>query len=138
MPEGFTFADADKEAFVTFAKENNLTQEQAQKLLDRDVGFAETQNKAIEAQVEKWKHEVAADPELGNAENMGVAKEGLERFATAELRQMLSETNLGNHPLVLKHFHALGKLAAQDKFVNAQAPARAPKTLAERLYGSTN
>lgn len=138
VPEGSTFADADKETFVTFAKDAGLTQEQAQKLLDRDIQFMDAQNAAITAQVEKWKQEVSADPVLREAANQAVAKEGLEKFASTELRQMLAESNLGNHPLVIKHFHELGKLVGQDKFVSAPSPAASPKSLAERLYGTPN
>lgn len=145
VPEGVTLDDAARTDLETFAKDLNLTQEQAQKLLDRDLAAGTASQEAMQAQfqatVAEWVEAAKKDPVIGGAEfdkNLGVAKAGMDRFATDDFKALLRETNFGNHPTVIKHFHALGKLLEQDKFVTGQKAPSGPKTLAERLYGSAN
>ncbi|CAB4165241.1 putative protease [uncultured Caudovirales phage] len=145
VPEGVTLDDAARTNLETFAKDLNLTQEQAQKLLDRDLAAAASSSEALQANfqstVAQWVEAAKTDPVIGGAEfdkNLGVAKAGMDRFATDDMKALLRETNFGNHPTVIKHFHALGKLLEQDKFVQGQKAPTGAKTLAERLYGNNN
>jgi hypothetical protein len=138
LPEGVSLGTDEKAAFESFAKDNNLTQEQAQAFLDQRFEFASQQQAYLEQTGQAWKEQVSKDPVLGDPANQAAAKQALEQFASPELRQMLSETHFGNHPAVVKHFHELGKLLTEGRFVNATTVARKPVSHAERLYGKTN
>lgn len=145
VPEGVTLDDAARTDLEAFAKDLNLTQEQAQKLLDRDLAARTASTEAMQSQfqaaVAQWVEDAKADPVIGGAEfdkNLGIAKTGMDKFATDDMKALLRETNFGNHPTVIKHFHALGKLIEQDKFVQGRAAPTTAKTLAERLYGNSN
>jgi len=132
-PEGVTIDETTTGEFGALAKELNLSQESAQKVYD--LGAKMTQKASdkfkadIVAQVKKWGDESKADKEIGEAfdENLGVAKLGLEKTGTPELKKLLKESGLGNHPEFLRHFLRLGKQFKNDKTVTG-ADSKAPAT----------
>jgi hypothetical protein len=118
FPEG---VEADSETLTEFkaiAKELDLTQEQAQKLVDLQVKMvqadAKAQVEALEALGNEWAEQTKK--ELGknlNTELAFVAK-ARNQFASKELIQLLDETKLGNHPEMVKLFAAIGKAISED------------------------
>ena len=105
-PEGKQFDDALIASYSEVARELNMSQESAQKLIDK-MGpvIAARQAEQIAAAHEEWAKTARADKEFGGdnlQENLGVAKKGLETFGTPELRQLLNQSGLGNHPEIIR------------------------------------
>jgi len=129
-PEGQEFDTGTIEAFSEIAKELNLTQEAAQKLLDRMGPTIETQQKGqLQAIHNEWKQASQTDKEFGGeklAENLSVAKKALDAFGSPELRALLEQSGLGNNPEVIRFMFRAGKAISEDSFVGRSTGAGKP------------
>ncbi|HHI1671713.1 TPA: peptidase [Klebsiella quasipneumoniae] len=147
-PEKYEFTaaegvDLDTEALKDFepvARELNLTNEQAQKLVDAYpkilAGVQQRQAEAWQAQTEEWAATVKADKEIGGDKltaNLGVAQRALDTFGTPELKEYLNGTGLGNHPELVKAFVKVGKAMSEDGVVTGKESGQ--RSAAEVLYG---
>jgi hypothetical protein len=145
-PEGRVFDSEVMASYSQVAKELNLSQESAQRLLDA-VGpkMAERQMAMIEATRNGWADNSKSDREFGGeklSENLSVAKKALDAFGTTELRTLLNETGLGNHPELIRFMFRAGKAISEDRMVTgaatqAKAGPRSFADLAEALYSNT-
>jgi len=148
-PEGVDSLDTDVLAtFETTAKELDLSQDKAQSLIDAVAPrIAERQKEALQAQVQTWANEVAADPEIGGAkldESVGLARKAYRMGASAELQSLLKASGLDVHPEMVRMFRYFGSRLSEDKVVEAgDAPAKNvagdvfnnPGPTMDRLYG---
>ena len=144
-PEGRVFDSEVIAEYSKVAKELNLSQEAAQRVLDA-VGpkLAERQAAQVEAVRNGWADNSKADKEFGGdklTENLGVAKKALDQFGTAELRSLLNESGLGNHPEVIRFMYRAGKAISEDRIVTGSAATAksGPKSfadLADALYAT--
>ncbi len=147
-PEKYEFTagegvELDTEALKDFepvARELNLTNEQAQKLVDAYpkilAGVQQRQAEAWQAQTEEWAATVKADKEIGGDKltaNLGVAQRALDTFGTPELKEYLNGTGLGNHPELVKAFIKVGKAMSEDGMVTGKESGQ--RSAAEVLYG---
>ena len=145
-PEGRVFDSEVMASYSQVAKELNLSQESAQRLLDA-VGpkMAERQMAMIEATRNGWADNSKSDREFGGeklSENLGVAKKALDAFGTTELRTLLNETGLGNHPELIRFMFRAGKAISEDRMVSgsatqAKAGPRSFADLADALYSNS-
>lgn len=143
LPEGFTADTPVMGKFAALAKELNLPQETAQKFVDlageMQAGTVEGVQAAINAQAEKWGEDSKADKEFGGDQfdaNLAVAKTALDKFGTPELKTLLNQSKLGNHPEVLRAFVRIGKAISQDGFVPGRTGSAA--NTATRMYANSN
>lgn len=147
-PEKYEFTagegvELDTEALKDFepvARDLNLTNEQAQKLVDAYpkilAGVQQRQAEAWQAQTEEWAATVKADKEIGGDKltaNLGVAQRALDTFGTPELKEYLNGTGLGNHPELVKAFIKVGKAMSEDGMVTGKESGQ--RSAAEVLYG---
>lgn len=120
-PENTTLDDAVLGKLSEVAKELDLSQEAAQKLVDKVAPeMAKRQVEAFQKLNETWVTEVKADKELGGdklQENLAVAKKGLDAVGSPALRALLEQTGLGNQPEVIRAFYKVGQFISQDRFV---------------------
>ncbi len=135
-------------AFGDVAKELNLPQEAAQKVLDKVAPVIQArQAKAIEQTKVEWANQSKSDEEFGGeslTENLDVAKASLDTFGTDALKTLLSETGLGNHPEVIRFMYRAGKAISEDSYVGNSEGAnpsgsRIPKDfngIANALYSN--
>jgi len=139
--EGVTLDDQVIGAFSEVAKELNLSQDAAQKVLDKMAPvIASRQAEQIEAAQAAWTDSAKTDKEYGGdklQENLAVAKQALDTFGTPELRTLLNESGLGNHPEVIRVFYRAGKAISQDKFVSG-AGGTTNQADARKLYAASN
>lgn len=141
-PEGVTFDTGVIGEFSKAAKELDLPQDKAQQLLDRmgPVMVARSAERLIAARQE-WVGQVQADKEIGGdklPENLAAAKKALDTFGTPELRTLLIETGLGDHPEMIRAFVRAGKAISEDTLaVGGKKPVGAGKSVAEILYDKT-
>lgn len=119
--EGRNFDNEVITSFSEIAKELNLTQDGAQKMLDKVGGkMAERQAQQIASIVQGWADASTADKEFGGENlnaNLSVAKKALDAFGTPQLRTLLNESGLGNHPELIRFFYRAGKAISEDQYV---------------------
>lgn len=120
-PEGQEFDATLIAEFSDVARELDLPQDAAQKLLDKMAPVMQArQVEAIEAIKKQWVDNATVDKEFGGdklTENLAVAKKALDKFGTPELRTLLNETGLGNNPEIIRAFYRAGKAISEDSFV---------------------
>ncbi|NDF13320.1 MAG: hypothetical protein EB060_10970 [Proteobacteria bacterium] len=141
-PEGVQLDSEAATEFKNLAKELGLKQEGAQKVAD--IGFklaqkwGEKQAEQVSAAKAAWIEGTKSDKEFGGDklnENLAVAKKALDTFGTPELRTLLNESGLGNHPEIIRAFFRAGKAISEDRFVTGSAPKQTgDKDLAKSLY----
>lgn len=124
LPEGIEI-DADvMTEFKGLAKELGITQEAAQKLIDLQSSMeekrAETLQQMVADQSQQWANQVKNDPEIGGEnydQSVALAVKTIETFGSPELRTLLNDSGLGNHPELVKFCHRIGKAISEDKLV---------------------
>lgn len=133
-PEKYEFKPAEGqeldtsalEQFEPIARELNLTNEQAQKMVDlygtKIMPMVQQQQaEAWQKQTEGWAETVKADKEIGGDKltaNLSAAQRALDQFGTPELKEYLNATGLGNHPDLVKTFVKIGKAMSEDGMVD--------------------
>lgn len=139
-PEGTALDAAVMTEFETAARELNLPQDAAQKLIDKMAPvMAKQQTAQLEQLRTDWAAASTSDKEFGGeklAENLGFARKAIDTFGTPELKTMLNQTGLGNHPDVVRFMVRAGKAISEDRIVTGGAPASANRSAAEVLYGA--
>lgn len=136
-PEGQQFDTEVLSVFQEAAKELNLSQDAAQKILDKMAPTVQArQMQQLEQIRTDWANQATADKEYGGDalnENLAIAKKSLDAFGTPELRSLLQESGLGNHPEVIRFMFRAGKAISEDKFVGGarQGGKDAPKSNAD-------
>ena len=122
------------------AKELGLTQSQAQKLADLALKRTESaQSKQAEmlAQArDEWAGQAKADKEFGGdaiEANLATARKALDTFGTPELKALLNESGLGNHPEVIRFFYRSGKAISEDRVIRGGAAGQ-PTDPAKRMF----
>jgi hypothetical protein len=139
LPDGFQMDEDGLAAFSEFAKDLDMPQEAAQKMLEK-MGpvMQQRQMAAIEKVQTEWTEASKSDKEFGGAkldENLAVAKKALDAFGTPELSKLLKETGLGNNPEIIRAFYRAGKAISEDSFVaGSQGKPAGYKDPAKSLY----
>lgn len=138
-PEGTELSPELMGTFSEVSKELGLSQDAAQKILDKMApAMAERQVQTLENAKAMWADTTRADKELGGdklQENLATASKALEAFGSPELRGLLNESGLGNHPEVIRMFFKAGKAISEDSFVGGKRVNSAASTdPAKRLF----
>lgn len=140
-PEGTAIDATVLTQFEEAARELNLPQDKAQQLIDKMApAMAQQQVAQMQQLSQDWQAAASSDKEYGGdklAENLGYATKAVDTFASPELKTMLRETGLGNHPELVRFMVRAGKAISEDKIVTGGAPASANRSAAEVLYGGT-
>jgi hypothetical protein len=147
-PEKYEFANTDQldsavlNQFSEVARDLNLSQEAAQQVLDK-MGpvIASRQSEQLEQARNQWAEDAKADKEFGGEklqENLSYAKKAMETFATPELRALLNESGLGNHPEIIRVFVRAGKAISEDRLVTGAQGTTASASDPKRLYPNSN
>jgi hypothetical protein len=119
--EGREFDPEVIKSFSEIAKELDLPQDAAQKVLDKVAPkILERQMQALETVRNEWAESARTDKEFGGDklnDNLVVAKKALDSFGSPELRKLLNESGLGNHPEMIRMMYRAGKAISEDRFV---------------------
>lgn len=141
LPEGYQADPAVMDKFQGIARELNLTQEQAQKLValdaERLAASGEAQKAQFAQQVEAWVGELKNDQTFGGANfdgNVKVAQKAMADFGTPELKQMLETSGLGSHPEVVRLFHRIGQQLGEGAVHRTTSDVPAETSWAQRMY----
>ena len=108
-------------AFGDVAKELNLPQKAAQKVLDKVAPVIQAkQAKVLEEVKAGWVSDSQADQEFGGEnlnDNLEIAKSALDAFGNQALKSLLVETGFGNHPEIIRFMYRAGKAISEDSYV---------------------
>lgn len=135
-PDGVELDKDATTAFTAIAKDLKLAPDAAQKVVDIAVGM---QQRAVEAhtkQVAEWADQVKADKELGGdklPQTLATAQKAMA-LGPPELKQLLNDSGLGNHPAMVRFMHAVGKALSEDRFVPSTGGAPSSPDDASRFY----
>lgn len=121
LAEDATFQPNEEftEEFKQKAHELGLSEEQVKGLFSWYVeGVGEKEVAQMQERAEEFRQnsEKQLRKEFGNAfdESMQAAKTAVEQFGGDDLKQVLDQTGLGNHPAVVKAFAEMGKQLSED------------------------
>lgn len=131
-------------------KELGLPQDKAQAVLDKlleiDQARQPTPEQRQQAQQQyvtqlnqEWEKECRALEGLGGENfeaSRKVALGVITKFATPELRELLTHSALGSNPHFFKFIHSIGSRMSEDTMEHGGAPAVGQKGIAERLWPS--
>lgn len=144
LPENSGLDKSDLDKIAATAKAQGLSQEDAQKLVERDnetlKAYSDRQQAKMDAERNAWINALNADKELGGDNLPKVAelsKRVIDRFASPELKAALESTGLGNHPELVRFVHRIGKLMANDTTVLGGPTAQAKREPKDVLYPQT-
>lgn len=139
LPEGYALDEATFSKAEPVLRELNLTNEQATKLASVIAEVRASEAEAFVQQVQEWGNATAADSEIGGKalqESLTAGRRALATHGTPELKALLDNTGLGNHPEVVRFFTRIGKtIPVEDKVVNGERSGSSTKSFAERIYG---
>lgn len=134
--------DADLLAEATpLFKELGLTQDQAQKLVDFQAkqvqAGSQVQVDAFNTLMTDWQEQSRNDKEFGGDafdENVKIAQAAVTAFGTPELKQLLEDHGVGNHPEIIRFMVKVGKLTAEDVPGLTAAPTSAAQDRVSTMY----
>lgn len=150
-PEKSLLSDDQVARIAAFAKEQGLTNDKAQALLNRENQVVADARQAViddnmatmaETQ-EAWITTAKDDKEIGGAnfaQNAELSRRVLARYGTPEFMEILSDPKkgaFGNHPELVRVFTRIGKAMSEDQLVNpgAQGEKGGGQSFADKFYG---
>ena len=137
-PEGVEFDEATIGVYAEAAREAGLSQEAADIVLNKIAPHLAQQQAARLAEARNdWAQQSRADAEFGGEkldENLAVAKKAVEALASPELKTLLEQSGLGNHPEIIRLFYRAGRSLSQDAFVGGKAA----QTDAQSIFPQSN
>lgn len=122
LPDGVQADAALLDGFKATAKELGLDSAKAQKVLDLYVkAQTDAQQKWI-AEVEGWRQQVKADPEVGGQNfeaSNAKARRWIAKYGSPEMAEVFNSTGAGNHLSVFRAISRAGGDLAEDSVAGA-------------------
>jgi len=144
MPEGTMLEESVKDEIVSIAKEQGLSNENAQKLLDMQSAAVDSfKTQAMEAhheQLDSWYEELRVDKEVGGdniTESAELAKRAVIEFGGEEFLAELNDTGYANHPGLFKMLVNVGREIEAGSLVLPGAQPNKPVNVADVFYPTT-
>lgn len=142
-PEGVVLDGAILDEYKGVAKELKLSQEAAQAVITKmapkiAAQQQEQMQKTIAETQVQWQQAAKIDKEFGGDNfdaNLEVAKKALTTYGSPELKKLMVESGLGNHPEVIRLFYKVGQTLKEDNHVGGTGSQTGEKTLAQRMFG---
>ncbi len=129
------------QAFSEVAKELNLTQEQAQSVLDKVAPALRQQNEDYINELRSgWVEAVKSDPEIGGEqlqENLGKAVRVLDAYASPEFKSLLGETGLGDNPEMIRFLLRAHQDIGEDRFLTGSQSDKEQPFSARDFYNNS-
>ena len=121
LPDGIEMNPGYMEKLGPVFKELNLTQPQAQKLIDAHVGHVQATagegTKAFEKMKADWLQEAKTDSEIGGEKFKTTAlnaNKAVNELGTPALKELLKSYGIGQHPEVIRVFSKIGGFMGED------------------------
>lgn len=142
--EGFQVDETVRDEFLTIINDDKLSRpELAQKLIDLQAKFAQSQSDDLTADWEKqqdeWRAEVAADKEIGGDkldQNLAEIKKVVLEYGSDEVNEILTNTGAGNNIHVIRMMYKIAKALNEGTGHVTGSPSQPEKSAAQKLYPS--
>ena len=141
LPEGVTLNQEALNGFTPILQKAGVDQDTAQELVD---AYAKQQADDYQRQLdefedlkENWLNDTKNDKEIGGDnfdKSVSDAMVAIDKLGTPELRQLLEEHGVGNHPEVVRVFAKMGALLREDSGEGSTTPIDSEKALPDRFY----
>tara|TARA_R100000734_G_C3316248_1_gene108665 strand:+ start:1184 stop:1810 length:627 start_codon:yes stop_codon:yes gene_type:complete len=132
---------APVQAFSEVAKDLNLTQEQAQSVLDKVAPALAQQNEDyINDLRTQWVEQVELDSEIGGdnlQENLGKAIRVLDTYGTPEFKTLLGQTGLGDNPEMIRFLVRTHQDIGEDRFLTGSQSDKEQPFSARDFYNNS-
>ena len=135
-PEDISFSKEAQTDFAQLVQTLRLTPQQAQQLIDFETRFARQTVKENQAQQSQWARQTQAFFGPRWQQEISLAVRAADAFGGPQLRALLEETGLGNHPVIVRTFNEIGKRISEDVSSGGSPSVPADKTFTEALYGN--
>lgn len=140
-PEGVTLNPERMESVTAAFRENGLTQDQAQNMVNLFVAQSNAAKTEAEQEFKSFMDDSAKETmeALGNTaktELAYVAK--IKNLLSPETIEMMSKSGMGNQKAVIFDFAKLGRLISEERNVDTGRTASSNKSPADILYPSMN
>lgn len=121
LPDGMEIDKEALAAFSPFAKQLNLSQIDAQALVDYEIKrieeFSSSQEQAWTDMQNEWRTATQSDKEIGGPaldQSLANAKKFLSVYGTSQLIEALDSSGMGNHPELIRALSRAGKAMGED------------------------
>lgn len=121
LPEGMSLDETALSEATPLFKELGLTQEQSQKVIDlyskQIQAGSQNQVDTFNQLMDDWRTQSQNDKEFGGDkfdENIKIAQNAIGKYGTPELKQLLEEHGVGNHPEVVRFMVRVGRTLKED------------------------
>ena len=121
MPEGVQLDEAALAEATPLFKELGLTQEQSQKVVDlyakQVQAGSQMQTDNFNQLMNDWREQSKTDSEFGGDkydENVKIAQHAISKYGTPELKQLLNDHGVGNHPEMVRFMVKVGRTLSED------------------------
>lgn len=138
-PEGVELDAGMMKDFGEVAKELNLSQEAAQKVVAK---MTPSINKSLQARLStlrtEWEGASRSDAEFGGDkfnDNLKEINRAYGEWATPELRKVLAASGLNSHPEMLRLFYKISKATGEGRFVRGGSSRGTPEDDGRKFYG---
>ena len=139
LPENSLVSATSLALFKQHAAEVKLPAQTLQKWIEQEEirlqQEVEQQAKSRQEQQENWMQKTQELWGESWQEEVSNAVRAADIFGGPELRKLLEETGLGNHPAIVRTFVQVGKRIAEDVSAAGAPGASADKTFTQALYG---
>lgn len=121
LPEGIELDKAALDSAIPIMKESGLNQEQAQKFVDWYASQVQAgnvrQSESFNQLMTEWSNASMKDAEFGGdkfEESVAIARTALDKFGTPELKKLMNDHGVGNHPEMIRFMLKVGRLTMED------------------------
>lgn len=143
LPDGYVLDKDVNDKFIEFAKANKLPQEMYQKGVDLWIEAAEKNKAETLGEWEKIKAGWIDDSKKAFGKDfskeLGLSAKAIDRVFSPEenttFRELLKDSGIGNHPLMIKLCSFIGKAISEDRLIEGKSgPASGDKDPAEVMF----
>lgn len=145
LPDGMEMTEEESTQAKEVFKDLDLSQKQAQKLIDFEVKRGAEKDARIQSAWDKvnegWVEDSKSDSEFGGTalnENLAVAKIARDAYGNDKFTEMLEVTGVGNHPEMIRFLVKAGKPLQDDKILQGSHAGGAEKDAAKTLFPDMN
>lgn len=131
LPEGVKLDETGAKSLADIAKELNLSQKGAQKLIDLGVEKQQRDAETARAQLETvhtgWVNATKTDKEFGGdklPQSLAVAQKALKEFGSPELNELVVGARLGDHPEFVRLMYRVGQKLSEAPIVRGSPSTR--------------
>lgn len=138
LPEGSQLAKEDVDGIAAYAREQNLSNEVAQAILNRESFKKAEQEKEMQALSTQWKKEILSDKVFGGEafpKNAELASRFVKANWSKEAVEYLNSSGLGNHPDLVRTCIIAAQNSANDSIINGKGQGAKRMDTKDVLYG---